>query len=87
MCKYHLYKNNRSLGLDKKKSNKTAVNLCSHVISHEKLHFQLFGLKELVCHFQELTKFYCPTVNPSKTPCVTSKIISANLTCLFPLNL
>lgn len=44
-------------------------------------------LMDHICHFQELTKFYCPTVNPFKTSSVASKTISVNLTCLFRLNL
>lgn len=46
---------------------------------------QLLGLKHhmFICNFQQLTKFYRPTVNPFKTPSVVSKTISVNLTCLF----
>lgn len=57
------------------------------VFSHST--FSFCGLKHhmFICHFQELTKFYHLTVNPFKTPCGASEIISVNLTCLFPLNL
>lgn len=59
-------------------------HLYSRVFTWWKSTFSIFGLKELVCHFQELRKFYCPTVNDSNPPVPHQKPLVSIPHVFFP---